>query len=189
MTTSHCILHERWNKQCTTTLWTWKSIINFIQIFDSQASILEDHLLLEIRTDLHRFYDYSCKCRKRIMSTNKFSKWTLVLKNTQGNHYGIHLHIRWKKCCLRLEMPRDHPNLVHHSQYHTQAWRANGDISNIVTKNNPILPYLKIHHVYRTICFRIGMQRKHRYRGTAWFTQRSNPFTKHWYQSQREKPM
>ena len=35
--------------------------------------------------------------------------------------------------CQRLEMPRDHPTLVQHYEYHTQRWRrANGDISIIV---------------------------------------------------------
>ena len=34
-------------------------------------------------------------------------------------------------------MEREHPVLVHHSQYHTQGWRANGDISLILSKGNP----------------------------------------------------
>ena len=33
-----------------------------------------------------------------------------------------------------LELERDHPMLVQHSQYHTQGSRANGDISFIVSK-------------------------------------------------------
>ena len=32
-------------------------------------------------------------------------------------------------------MPRDHPMLVQHSRIHTQAWRANGDISLILPKS------------------------------------------------------
>ena len=36
---------------------------------------------------------------------------------------------------LRLEMARDHPLLVQHSKCHTQAWRANGDISLILSNN------------------------------------------------------
>ena len=36
---------------------------------------------------------------------------------------------------MRLEMPRDHPTLVQHSQVHTQAWRANGDLSLILSKS------------------------------------------------------
>jgi hypothetical protein len=41
---------------------------------------------------------------------------------------------------LRLEMARDHPVLVQHSQFHTQAWRANGDISLIISKSGPENP-------------------------------------------------
>lgn len=32
---------------------------------------------------------------------------------------------------LRLEMERDHPLLVQHSEFHTQGSRANGEISRI----------------------------------------------------------
>ena len=34
-------------------------------------------------------------------------------------------------------MARDHPMLVQHSRFHTQGWRANGDVSLIVSKTNP----------------------------------------------------
>ncbi len=37
-------------------------------------------------------------------------------------------------------MPRDHPNLVQHLRYHTQGWRANGDISLILSKSGPSTP-------------------------------------------------
>ena len=36
---------------------------------------------------------------------------------------------------LRLEMAGDHPLLVQHSKWHMQAWRANGDISLILSKS------------------------------------------------------
>ena len=45
-----------------------------------------------------------------------------------------------KNKCLRLEMPRDHPRLVQNSRYHTQGWRANGDISVILSKSDPNNP-------------------------------------------------
>ena len=38
---------------------------------------------------------------------------------------------------MRLEMARDHPMLVQHSRFHTQDWRANGDISLILSKSPP----------------------------------------------------
>ena len=34
-------------------------------------------------------------------------------------------------------MERDHPMLVQHSRHHTQGWRANGDISIILSKISP----------------------------------------------------
>ena len=48
--------------------------------------------------------------------------------------------VRDKNRSLRLEMPRDHPLLVQHSRYHTQGWRANGDISVILSKSDPNNP-------------------------------------------------
>lgn len=37
-------------------------------------------------------------------------------------------------------MERDHPVLVQHSKFHTQGWRANGDISLILSKSDPSNP-------------------------------------------------
>lgn len=48
--------------------------------------------------------------------------------------------VKDKNSSLRLEMPRDHPVLVQHSKYHTQGWRANGDISLILSKSDPENP-------------------------------------------------
>ena len=41
---------------------------------------------------------------------------------------------------LRLEMPRDHPRLVQHSRYQLQSWRANGDMSLILSNSPPDNP-------------------------------------------------
>lgn len=41
---------------------------------------------------------------------------------------------------MRLEIPRDHPMLVQNSRLHTQGWRANGDISIIVSKRDHANP-------------------------------------------------
>lgn len=41
---------------------------------------------------------------------------------------------------LHLEIERDHPVLVQHSKCHTQGWRANGDISLILSKSDPSNP-------------------------------------------------
>jgi hypothetical protein len=37
---------------------------------------------------------------------------------------------------LRLEMSRDHPSRVQHFRFHTQAWRANGNVSLIISKSD-----------------------------------------------------
>ena len=62
-------------------------------------------------------------------------------ENSPGKLLRCHHEIvRDKNKSLRLEMKRDHPVLVQHSRYHTQAWRANGDISVIISKSNPDNP-------------------------------------------------
>jgi len=45
-----------------------------------------------------------------------------------------------KKKCLRLEMKRDHLFLVQHSKFHTHRWRANGDMSSILSTSGPNSP-------------------------------------------------
>ena len=40
----------------------------------------------------------------------------------------------------RLEMARDHPRMVQHSRYQMQSWRANGDISLILSNSPPDNP-------------------------------------------------
>ena len=37
----------------------------------------------------------------------------------------------------RLEMPLDHPRVVQHSRYQLQSWRANGDVSLILSNSPP----------------------------------------------------
>ena len=44
--------------------------------------------------------------------------------------------VKDKNGSLRLEMARDHSMLVQHSRFHSQGWRANGDISLIVSKSD-----------------------------------------------------
>ena len=52
--------------------------------------------------------------------------------------------VKDKNGSLWLEMQRDHPMLVQHSMYHTQGWRANGDISLILSKNSPDIPSFEV---------------------------------------------
>ena len=37
-------------------------------------------------------------------------------------------------------MKRDHQMMIQHSQYHTQGWRTNGDVSIILSKSPPDNP-------------------------------------------------
>ena len=57
-----------------------------------------------------------------------------------------------KNGSLRLEMARDHPMLVQHSRFHTQGWRANGDVSLFLSKSDPdnhlLMKYLQWRNMY-----------------------------------------
>jgi len=103
----------------------------------SQETLLEDHLLLTNRFNIHRCSDYCLSksggqklCRLEFGSESKPGKpirdIPAIVKDKNGS--------------LRLEMARDHPMLVQHSRFHTQGWRANGDISLIVSKSDPENP-------------------------------------------------
>ena len=37
-------------------------------------------------------------------------------------------------------MPCDHPRMVQHSRYQMQSWRANGDVSSILSNSSPDNP-------------------------------------------------
>jgi hypothetical protein len=51
-----------------------------------------------------------------------------------------------------LEMAGDHPMLVQHSRFHTQGWRANGDVSLFLSKSDPdnhlLMKYLQWRNMY-----------------------------------------
>ena len=102
-----------------------------MDISSSQESLLEDHLLLTNRFNLHRCSDYCLKSSKsnaskkvcRMEFPKELRSSPALVKDRNGS--------------LRLEMERDHPVLVQHSKFHTQGWRANGDISLILSKSDP----------------------------------------------------
>ena len=48
--------------------------------------------------------------------------------------------VKYRNGSLRLDLERDQSMLVQHSRFHTQGWRANGDISLILSKSNPDNP-------------------------------------------------
>lgn len=98
----------------------------------TQESLLEDHLLLSNKFNLHRCSDYCLKNSK-----NNLQSCRMEFPKPERQYPAI---VKDKNSSLRLEMPRDHPVLVQHSKYHTQGWRANGDISLILSKSDPENP-------------------------------------------------
>ena len=114
-----------------------------MDVSSSQSELLEDYLLLTNRFNIHRCSDYCLvppKSKKESVSEKvcrlEFGKTSTPGKKIQS----CPSLVRDRNGSLRLEMARDHPMLVQHSRFHTQGWRANGDISLILSKSNPDNP-------------------------------------------------
>ena len=101
-----------------------------LDVSSSQASLLEDHLLLTNRFNIHRCSDYCLTVLRKSNPQTKSCRMEFPkeIRDTPGI-------IKDRNKAMRLEMPRDHPMLVQHSKLHTQGWRANGDISLILSKS------------------------------------------------------
>lgn len=115
----------------------------------SQDAILEDHLLLVTRVGLHSGSDYCLRtphhpqqglqprervCRMEFGSEFRPGKKVRIGPETMEDHNGA----------PRLEMARDHPRMVQHSRYEMQSWRANGNISLILSSSCPDIQALMI---------------------------------------------
>lgn len=116
-----------------------------MDVSESQASLLEDHLLLANRINIHRCSDFCwIKAKRGAHQGQKVCRMEFGPKDTPGKALRDNAAIvKDKNGSLRLEMPRDHPMLVQHSMYHTQGWRANGDISLILSKSSPDNPSIE----------------------------------------------
>ena len=116
-----------------------------MEIAASQDAILEDHLLLVNRVGLHSCSDYCLRtprhpepglqprervCRMEFGSEFRPGKKLHSVPEIVEDHNGA----------PRLEMPRDHPRVVQHSRYLMQSWRANGDVSLILSNSPPDNP-------------------------------------------------
>ncbi|CAH3193199.1 unnamed protein product, partial [Porites evermanni] len=116
-----------------------------MQIAATQEAILEDHLLLVNRVGLHSCSDYCLRtprhpeqglqprervCRMEFGSEFRPGKNVHSYPEIVEDHNGA----------PRLEMPRDHPRVVQHSRYQLQSWRANGDVSLILSNSPPDNP-------------------------------------------------
>ena len=95
-----------------------------MDISSSQESLLEDHLLLTNRFNLHRCSDYCLKSSKSNAS-QKFCRMEFPKELRSFSGY---------------ERRSSRPVLFQHSKFHTQGWRANRDISSILSKSDPSNP-------------------------------------------------
>ena len=113
-----------------------------LEIAATQNAILEDHLFLVNRVGLHSCSDYCLRTprhpepglqpRERVCRMefgNEFCPGKKLRNDPEivGDHNGA----------PRLEMPCDHPRVVQHSRYQIQSWRANGDVSLILSNSPP----------------------------------------------------
>ena len=111
-----------------------------MEIAATQDAVLEDHLLLVNRVGLHSCSDYCLRtprhpepglqpkervCRMEFGSEFQPGKKLRNAPDVVEDHNGA----------PRLEMPRDHPCVVQHSRYQVQSWRANGDVSVILSSS------------------------------------------------------
>ena len=116
-----------------------------MEIAATQDAVLEDHLLLVNRVGLHSCSDYCLRtprhpepglqpkervCRMEFGSEFQPGKKLRNAPDVVEDHNGA----------PRLEMPRDHPRVVQHSRYQVQSWRANGDVSVILSSSPPDNP-------------------------------------------------
>ena len=102
--------------------------------------MLEDHLQLTNHINIHCCSDY---CYRKTTKGVKTCRMEFGTQMQPGNQLRDDPAIVFdKNKCMRLEMPRDHPMLVQHSKHLTQGWRANSDISIIISKSKPSNPAL-----------------------------------------------
>ena len=109
----------------------------------SQSELLEDYLLLTNRFNIHRCSDYCLvptKSKKESVS-EKVCRMEFGKTSAQGKKIQSYPSlVKDRNGSLSLEMTREYPMLVQHSRFHTQGWRANGNISLILSKSNPDNP-------------------------------------------------
>ena len=104
-----------------------------MDVSSSEESLLEDYLLLTNRVSIHRCSDY---CLRQKNSGPKTCRMEFGSKNSPGKLIRSTPEIvKDRNGSMRLEMERDHPMLVQNSRYLTQGWRANADMSVILSKN------------------------------------------------------
>ncbi len=107
----------------------------------TQEDTAHDHLLLCNKVNIHRCSDF---CLKKNKKGEKVCRMEFGKEGSEGKPpRSKPAIVKDKNGSKRLEMVRDHPRLVQHSSIHTQAWRANGDISLILSNSNPDTPSIE----------------------------------------------
>ena len=116
-----------------------------MQIAATQDAILENHLLLVNRVGLHSCSDYCLRTPRH--PEQGLQPRERVCWMEFGSEFcpGKKIHdspeiVEDHNGAPRLEMPRDHPRVVQHSRYQLQSWRANGDVSLILSNSPPDNP-------------------------------------------------
>lgn len=69
-----------------------------------------------------------------------YVRWSLEASSAQGKIHSNPEIVEDHNGAPRLEMPRDHSRVVQHSRYQLQSWRANGDVSLILSNSPPDNP-------------------------------------------------
>ena len=122
-----------------------------MDVSENEETLLEDYLLLTNRVNIHRCSDY---CLRKKGKGDKMCRMEFGTENAPGKTLRQAPEIvKDKNGSLRLEMERDHPMLVQNSKFMTQGWRANGDLSVILSKSgvkNPSVSEIIATEVYVT---------------------------------------
>ena len=113
-----------------------------MDVSETQKSVVQDHFLMTNRINLHRCSNY-CLRYPRTKGLNATKSCRMEFGTVENPGKPLRSKpavVKDRNKCDRLELERDHPMLVQHSQFHTQGWRANGDISLILSRSSPDNP-------------------------------------------------
>ena len=116
-----------------------------MEVAATQQAILEDHLLLVNRVGLHSCSDYCLRTPRHpepgLQATERVCRMEFGSEFRPGKklHNGPEI-VDDHNGAPRLELPRDHPRMVQYSRYQMQSWRANGDVSLILSNSSPDNP-------------------------------------------------
>ena len=112
-----------------------------MDIASTQDAILEDHLLLVYPVCLHSCSDYCLRTLCHPEQGLQPNERVCHMEFGSEFHLGKKVHSEPEIAndhngAPRLEMPHDHPRVIQHSSYQLHLWRANGDISLILSNSS-----------------------------------------------------